>query len=258
MATFRELVEFTRPTIVACMRIALSYVSPAVRCGYLPDRLWRLRYEIADELTPAEYEKRMEQGWRRFGHALFTTDCPACRKCQSLRVDVKAFQPNRSQRRAEKANRDLAVTFGPPQLDEDRLKLYDRFHAARAIDVGWKVREPESAASYYESFIDNPFVTQEWCYWLGERLVAVGYVDHLPQSLSAIYFFSDPDLRGRSLGTFNVLSVIRSAREQALPHVYLGYYVEGCRSLEYKANFGPHERLVNGVWMGDKDIVMEA
>jgi len=28
----------------------------------------------------------------------------------------------------------------------------------------------------------------------------------------------------------------------------LGYYVEGCRSLDYKARFSPNEVLVNGSW----------
>jgi arginyl-tRNA--protein-N-Asp/Glu arginylyltransferase len=43
--------------------------------------------------------------------------------------------------------------------------------------------------------------------------------------------------------------VIAAARERHLPHVYLGYYVEGCRSLEYKARFRPNEVLnSNGVW----------
>ena len=33
---------------------------------------------------------------------------------------------------------------------------------------------------YLESFVHNPFVTQEWCYPVGDPLVGVGYVDHQP------------------------------------------------------------------------------
>ena len=80
-------------------------------------------------------------------------------------------------------------------------------------------------------------------------MVGVGYVDHLSEGLSAIYFFHDPAEHRRSLGTFNVLSVIRHAAEQYLPHVYLGYYVEGCRSLEYKGRFRPNEVIhPDGEW----------
>jgi arginine-tRNA-protein transferase len=34
-----------------------------------------------------------------------------------------------------------------------------------------------------------------------------------------------------------------------LPHVYLGYHVAGCRSLEYKGRFRPNEVLgEDGEW----------
>jgi hypothetical protein len=55
--------------------------------------------------------------------------------------------------------------------------------------------------------------------------------------------------RARSLGTFNILSLLASARERGLPHVYLGYHVAGCRSMEYKRKFRPNEVLrPNGTW----------
>ena len=51
------------------------------------------------------------------------------------------------------------------------------------------------------------------------------------------------------LGTFNVLSVIRAALDQNIPHVYLGFFVKGCRSLEYKARFRPNQALhSDGDW----------
>jgi arginine-tRNA-protein transferase len=67
--------------------------------------------------------------------------------------------------------------------------------------------------------------------------------------LSAIYFFYDPDERPRSLGTWNVLCLIDEAVRRALPYVYLGYYVPGCSSMEYKPRFVPNEiRGEDGVW----------
>ena len=97
-------------------------------------------------------------------------------------------------------------------------------------------------------FVRNPFPTEEWNYRIGGRLVGVGYVDVLSQGLSAIYFFHDPQEHKRSLGTVNILHIIEAARQRGLPHVYLGYYVKGCRSLEYKTRFRPHELFVNDAW----------
>jgi leucyl-tRNA---protein transferase len=189
----------------------------------------------------------MLTGWRRFGFSLFKPECLTCSKCQSLRVDVNQYRPNQSQKRAWNRNEeDVRVTVGLPSVSSVKLELYDKFHKYQAGHRGWPTRAQEAAADYLESFVDNPFVTQEWCYFLGKRLIGVGYVDHLPIGLSAIYFYYDPDLRDRSLGTFNVMSVIAAAREQNLPHVYLGYYVEGCLSLEYKKKFRPNEIFSGG------------
>ena len=65
---------------------------------------------------------------------------------------------------------------------------------------------------------------------------------------SAIYFFHDPGEHKRSLGTLNILRLIEAASHRGLPHVYLGYYVKGCRSLEYKARFRPNEVFAAAGW----------
>ncbi len=77
----------------------------------------------------------------------------------------------------------------------------------------------------------------------GPRLVGVGLFDATPRALSAAFFFHDPEYARFSLGTANILSLIDDARVSGRPHVYLGYRVEGCASLRYKAAFRPHELL---------------
>jgi arginine-tRNA-protein transferase len=232
------------------MESLFTFTTEPSRCGYLPDRDWQLRYEVVRRLAPDEYLERLKAGWRRFGFAMFRPECPACRKCLSLRVPVAAFKPDRSQRRAAAANDgEVDLVVGPPSVSKVKLDLYDRFHRFQHDQKGWPAHGPQTAADYAESFVDNPFDVEEWCYYLGDKLLGVGYVDHLAEGLSAIYFFHDPDERDRSLGTYNVLSLIRVAAERGLPHVYLGYYVEGCRSLAYKARFRPNEVLhPDGTW----------
>jgi leucyl-tRNA---protein transferase len=232
------------------MHSLFVFTCPPSPCGYLPHETWALTYEIVGELSAAEYLSRLKEGWRRFGHSLFHPTCPSCKKCRSLRIPMATFKPDRSQRRCLAANDgEVKLVIREPEVTEEKLNLYDRYHAFQVGHVGWPEHGPKDAVGYSESFVDNPFKTQEWCYYLGEKLVGVGYVDCLPGGLSAIYFFHDPDERKRSLGTYNVLSVIRKAAEYSLPHVYLGYYVEGCRSLEYKTRFKPYEVLgMAGNW----------
>jgi leucyl-tRNA---protein transferase len=232
------------------MRSLLVFSSPPARCSYLPHETSSLTYEFVSQMTAVEYQTRLLAGWRRFGYSMFRPACPGCAKCLSLRAPVATFRPDRSQRRCLAANDgEIELVIGEPAATDENIALYDRFHAYQSAHVGWPEHGPKDAADYAESFVDHPFPTQEWRYSLAGKLVGVGYVDRLSAGLSAIYFFHDPDERNRSLGTYNVLSVIRKAAEWRLPHVYLGYYVKGCRSLEYKVRFRPNEVLgADGNW----------
>ncbi|MBM4069978.1 MAG: arginyltransferase [Planctomycetes bacterium] len=226
------------------MEILYEFVSPPSPCGYLPHRVWSLEYEMVGALTPAEYQQQLEAGWRRFGTMLFHPRCPSCSACQSLRVLVEDFRPNRSQQRTIKANiHDVELVIAAPSVSRRKLDLYDRYHAFQSLNKGWTEHAAKDAESFCSSFIDNPIPTEEWCYYLEGELIGVGYVDVLPASMSAIYFFYEPELRNRSLGTWNVLSLLAEARLRCLPHMYLGYFVADCPSLAYKANFTPNEVL---------------
>ncbi|VTS07536.1 arginyltransferase [Tuwongella immobilis] len=223
------------------MESMFHFVSPPSQCTYLPDEEWEMEYHIVANMTAAEYAAKMQQGWRRFGHALFQPRCSHCQACQSLRISVPKYEPNRSQRRAWKANQHVRLMIGAPSATRAKLELYDRYHAFQSDFKGWPGHDPKSLADYVESFVANPFPTEEWCYYEGDKLVGVGYVDALPVGLSAIYFYYDPDTRDRSPGTFNVMRILHEAARRKLPWVYLGYYVENCRSLAYKSKFLPNQ-----------------
>jgi leucyl-tRNA---protein transferase len=224
----------------------LRFVAPPVRCEYLPREVAQLEYLQVDRMTAVEYLDWLGRGWRRFGHMLFRPACRSCRACRSLRVPVASFRPHRTQRRIWKANRGtVTLAIGEPSPSPDTRALYEKFHCFQAAAKGW----PWPDGNGLDGFFPNPFPIEEWRYSVDGRLAGVGYVDALPEGLSAIYFFYDPDDRQRSLGTFNVLSILEEARRRGLPWVYLGYYVEGCRSLEYKGRFAPNEVLgSDGAW----------
>jgi arginine-tRNA-protein transferase len=242
------------------MESLFRYIAPPSQCGYLPSERWSLEYEMVADLTAPEYAERLEAGWRRFGAMMFRPQCPECQACRSLRVDVARYHPNRSQRRAWKANvDDIEVRVGPPVASREKLRLYDRFHAFQTDAKGWPEHPPKDVSSYRESFVHNPAFTEEWCYYHrapagapdASRLVGVGYVDRMRASMSAIYFFYDPAVRERSLGTYNVMRLLDECRRRSVPWLYLGYYVKGCRSLEYKGNFRPNQILTaGGAWHG--------
>jgi arginyl-tRNA--protein-N-Asp/Glu arginylyltransferase len=79
-------------------------------------------------------------------------------------------------------------------------------------------------------------------------LIAVALTDVLADGLSMVYSFFEPDEAGRSLGTFMVLDHIARAQRMGLAYVYLGYWVQGSRKMDYKSRFLPQERLTPDGW----------
>jgi arginine-tRNA-protein transferase len=238
------------------MKSLFRYTMPPGPCAYLPWEEASLEYEVVTQLSRAEYLRLMLDGWRRFGLMLFRPACAACQACQSLRVRAGEFTPTRSQRRNRKLNEgQVELRIGPPSVTREKLDLYDRFHHYQESRKGWREQSPKDPDSYADAFVSQPFPVEEWCFYYQGELVGVGYVDHLPEGeaaeggLSAIYFYWEPALAGRGLGTWNVLSMIEEARRRGLPYVYLGYYVAGCPSMEYKPLFVPNEvRGEDGQW----------
>ena len=82
--------------------------------------------------------------------------------------------------------------------------------------------------------------------------MAVTVADKMLDGLAAIYTFFDPDESHRSLGTEAILLQIREAQAEGLPFVYLGYWIDGCRKMSYKARFTPLELFVDGQWQQQK------
>lgn len=235
------------------MQSLFRFVAEPTRCGYLSDRCWSLEYDYVAQLTRAEYLRLMLAGWRRFGRMLFRPACRGCQACQALRVQAPRFTPDRSQRRCRQLNAGaIELRIGEPAVSRDKLALYDRYHAHQAETRGWPEHPPRDASRYAESFVEQPFAVEEWCYYLDGRLLGVGYVDCLPGpegGLSAIYFYYDPEQRQRAPGTWNILCLIEQAAQRGLPFVYLGYFVEGCPSMTYKQRFHPHQlRGPDGAW----------
>jgi arginyl-tRNA--protein-N-Asp/Glu arginylyltransferase len=79
-------------------------------------------------------------------------------------------------------------------------------------------------------------------------LIAVAVTDILADGLSMVYSYYDPSMEDRSLGSMMILDHIERARRMKLPHVYLGYWVEGSRKMAYKSRFTPQERLGMNGW----------
>jgi arginyl-tRNA--protein-N-Asp/Glu arginylyltransferase len=93
--------------------------------------------------------------------------------------------------------------------------------------------------------IDLPPGTYHQHYRVSGMLIAVGVVDVLPQGLSSVYLFYHPQFAHDlvPLGKYAILQEIEFARSLQLPYYYLGYYIESCTKMRYKAEYKPSELL---------------
>jgi arginine-tRNA-protein transferase len=209
-------------------------------CPYLPDRDARDLAFRADQLPYGMFQALMDLNFRRSGKILYRPQCDTCRQCQAIRVPVAEFTPDRTQRRCMKRNRDLDVTIQTPEPTREKHELFQHYVAARhdrAMGSTWN--------DFIHFLYESPVLTLEIEYRLDDRLVMVGILDLEPTAASTVYSYFDPDLLKRSLGVYNVLWTVDWCRRNKLDYLYLGYYIQDCRKMNYKTNYRPCEILID-------------
>ncbi|MBM4363590.1 MAG: arginyltransferase [Deltaproteobacteria bacterium] len=216
-------------------------------CPYIDGEIARLPFRLpVRRLEPDELDERLRAGDRRQGAFLYRPDCPSCRACIPLRLDVNEFVEGRTHRRIlRRGVRELRVEAGRPLVDDRRVELYNLHRRARGLDLE---RAPISADGYREFLGRSSCDSFELRFSREGRLVAVAIVDRSAEALSAVYCHYDPAILDLSPGTFSILVQVALCRAWGLRHLYLGLYVEGSEIMEYKARFLPHERRVDGAW----------
>jgi arginyl-tRNA--protein-N-Asp/Glu arginylyltransferase len=227
------------------------YVTSPTPCPYLPGRMERKIFThllgdsarvINDALTAA--------GFRRSQHIAYKPACDACRACVSVRIPVFDFAAARAERRVLRANSDLERNSIEPKASMEQFSLLRAYLDDRHPAGGMSEMTVLDYAAMVE---ETPIATSLIEYRLkaddgAGQLLGCALSDRLGDGLSMVYSFFSPGEVRRSLGTYMILDHIAYTASLGLPYLYLGYWVGGCRKMDYKRRFRPLEALGPQGW----------
>ena len=233
------------------------YVTAPQPCPYLEGRLERKLFTHLTHDKPAGLvDNLLKGGFRRSQNIAYMPYCEGCQACVSVRIAVDEFVPNKSLQRAVKTNRDLAARRIAPHPTAEQYSLFRDYIDARHSDGGMADMTVLDYAMMVEDSIVNTFLTE---YRMRPAdgiastsagpLMALALCDRLSDGISMVYSYYDTEVPQRSLGSYMILEHIEYTRQLGLPYLYLGYWIEGSRKMNYKTRFTPQERLTGNGWV---------
>ena len=194
------------------------YATAPYGCSYLPGRIARSQVATPTHLIDQDtYSELVRNGFRRSGVFTYRPHCDTCHECQPVRVPVKQFQPNRTQRYQ-------AARHQGGGMDQDSRDQYAHFLLQSHV------------SSRLIEFRENDVL----------RMISI--IDLLSDGMSSVYTFYDPDCINASFGTYSILWQIGECQHLNLDYLYLGYWIQNSRKMTYKTNYRPLEVLRQGQW----------
>jgi len=227
-------------------------------CGYLPDKVERKVFTHLVGMRAAALNDLLTQaGFRRSQTIAYRPACDQCSACVSVRVPVDEFEPSRNMKRVLEANSDLVGLTIPNKATSEQYSLFRSYLGDRHSDGGMiDMSVLDFSLMIEDSHVDTRLIEYRRRgpdTFINGRgtgpLIATALTDILSDGLSMVYSFFDPELSDRSLGTYMILDHIQRTKKQGLPYLYLGYWINGSKKMDYKARFKPQERLGLNGWM---------
>ncbi len=240
----------TRPFDPTRLQFYVTIPSP---CPYLEGKSERKVFTQLDPLSgPALNDYLTHSGFRRSQNVLYRPACEHCSACKSLRVDAVRFSPSKSARRTLRRNSDLTREICEPYATREQFELLQTYLATRHSGGGMTDMDFARYETMVEECASRTLLIEYRD--TDHRLVACCLADELSDGLSMVYSFFDVTLTQRSLGKFMILDHLALCSAEALPWLYLGYWVKDSPKMDYKSTFRPAQVLTRSGWVDFDDF----
>ncbi len=229
------------------------YITTPAPCPYLPGRKEKKVFtHLLGDQAPRIHDMLSLAGFRRSQNIAYRPACDGCNACISVRIVVDEFDFKRGYRRTARQNADLITEMRAPAATREQFSLLRDYLDTRHAEGGMAdMTIIDYTAMVEETTVDTHLVEYRLPPADAQdtgKLVAVALIDQVSDGLSMVYSFYDTAEASRGLGTYMVLDHIRRCRLAGLPYLYLGYWVDGCGKMAYKARFEPLEALSGTGW----------
>ncbi|NP_001426307.1 arginyl-tRNA--protein transferase 1 isoform 25 [Homo sapiens] len=172
---------------------------------------------------------------------------PPCRKAKEIRKErkrLKLMQQNPAGELEGFQAQGHPPSLFPPKAKSNQPKsLEDLIFESLPENASHKLEAetpPNGPDCGYGSFHQQ--------YWLDGKIIAVGVIDILPNCVSSVYLYYDPDYSFLSLGVYSALREIAFTRQlhektSQLSYYYMGFYIHSCPKMKYKGQYRPSDLL---------------
>eukprot|EP00088_Acartia_fossae_P004764 TRINITY_DN12060_c0_g1_i13.p1 TRINITY_DN12060_c0_g1~~TRINITY_DN12060_c0_g1_i13.p1 ORF type:complete len:483 (-),score=77.24 TRINITY_DN12060_c0_g1_i13:181-1599(-) len=166
----------------------------------------------------------VSQGGEEFKHKL---------ELRLIRADQKDPQFQQHFQESYEVYKKYQMSIHKDKEDECDQNTYRRFLCASPLKY-------QHDASSKDDVLMGAFHQH---YLLDGKIIAVGVLDILPDCVSSVYLYYDPDYSHLSLGTYTAIRELQLCGVLGRKHYYMGFYIHSCHKMRYKGKYYPSELL---------------
>ena len=202
-------------------------------------------------------EKKMEKQQQELSKEISSASAQIVKSTLTdCKKSVEDLLPNPDKYLAHKL--EIKLIQSSPPSPEFQATFKESYALYRKYQVSVHKDEPSdvSEKQFTRFLVDSPLVRSKSSkgsieygsyhqhYYIDGKLIMVGVLDLLPNCLSSVYVYYDPDLMFLSPGVYSALNELAVVRkflktDPTFHYYYMGYYVHSCPKMKYKGQYTP-------------------